>query len=447
MNDVIIVGGGLAGLAAAAFCARAGLRVTVLERAKNLGGRARTDLVSGHAFNQGGHALYAKGAAARVLGELGVGYTGAPPPASGLLAVVRGGVHRLPSGMVSILATDLFGFGAKVEAARAFTALARADRRQLRDVSWRSWVDGVAARPDVRAVLDAFARLTTYANCPERASAGETIGQIRRGVDGGVLYLDGGWQTLVDGLQSAAERAGATIVSSAAVTSVRRDGSSFVVSVSGGDAFASRTAIVCTGPSTARSLLGDASIGGLLAMHAACLDVGLSGLPRPDRLFALGIDRPTYCSVHSATARLAERGATIHLMKYLAPDAPADPHGDERELEALLDLVQPGWRARVTARRFLPNLVSTSALVEARTRRPEVDATGAVGVFIAGDWVGSEGMLVDAALASARTAAQRAIECVAVAGADGVQPQRGIATRPVASDGSRAASDVPSGRP
>ncbi|HZU82497.1 MAG TPA: FAD-dependent oxidoreductase, partial [Polyangiaceae bacterium] len=62
MNDVIIVGGGLAGLAAAAFCARAGLRVTVLERAKNLGGRARTDLVSGHAFNQGGHALYAKGA-------------------------------------------------------------------------------------------------------------------------------------------------------------------------------------------------------------------------------------------------------------------------------------------------------------------------------------------------------------------------------------------------
>ena len=39
---VAIVGGGIAGLAAAAFAARAGARVTLLERMSEMGGRART---------------------------------------------------------------------------------------------------------------------------------------------------------------------------------------------------------------------------------------------------------------------------------------------------------------------------------------------------------------------------------------------------------------------
>lgn len=38
--DVVIVGGGMAGLAAAAYLARAGKTVTLFEKAVNLGGRA-----------------------------------------------------------------------------------------------------------------------------------------------------------------------------------------------------------------------------------------------------------------------------------------------------------------------------------------------------------------------------------------------------------------------
>jgi hypothetical protein len=41
--------------------------------------------------------------------------------------------------------------------------------------------------------------------------------------------------------------------------------------------------------------------------------------------------------------------------------------------------------------------------------RPAIDATGAAGLFLAGDWVGSEGMLSDATLASAEAAARAAI--------------------------------------
>jgi phytoene dehydrogenase-like protein len=317
MNDIIIVGGGLAGLAAATWCAREGLRVQVLERARELGGRATTHVHAGHAINQGGHALYAGGAAARAFAELGVPFAGHAPPTSGGIAIARGALHRLPAGIVSILATDLFGFGAKIEAARALAAIARQDqsrRDDLADVTWRAWVDGLGVRPEVRDVLDAFARVTTYANAPDRASAGATIAQIRRGIDPGVLYLDGGWQTLVSGLERAAERAGATIARGAPVVSIRRDAGALTAVCTGGERIAAHAAIVCTGPAAARSILGDGALGGCLPLHAACLDVGLAELPRPDRLFALGIDRPTYFSVHSASARLAETGATLHVM-------------------------------------------------------------------------------------------------------------------------------------
>lgn len=182
MNDVILVGGGLTGLATATLCARAGLAVTVLERAAALGGRARTDWIGGHAFNQGGHALYIDGPAMRVLRELGVARPGKKPPATGALAIARGALHRLPSGLVSMLATDLFGFGAKIEAARALATLARTDPRGLRDVTWQAWVSTIAPRQEVQDVLGAVARVTTYANAPERASAGATIAQIKTGL-------------------------------------------------------------------------------------------------------------------------------------------------------------------------------------------------------------------------------------------------------------------------
>ena len=101
MNDtkkpVIIVGGGLAGLATAAYLAKAGRPVTILERGKGLGGRADTHVSKGYFFNLGPHALYAKGAGRAVLDELGVEISGHAPPTHGLFAVRGGERHVLPA--------------------------------------------------------------------------------------------------------------------------------------------------------------------------------------------------------------------------------------------------------------------------------------------------------------------------------------------------------------
>jgi phytoene dehydrogenase-like protein len=144
-------------------------------------------------------------------------------------------------------------------------------------------------------------------------------------------------------------------------------------------------------------------------VRAASLDVALRQLPRPHATFALGIDEPLYVSVHSAAARLApEGGALVHVMRYggLAGESPETV---ERQLTGLLDALQPGWRGCVVAQRFLPDLLVSHALPEAvhggAHGRPDPRVPDVPGVYVAGDWVGPEGLLADASLASARASA------------------------------------------
>jgi hypothetical protein len=95
-------------------------------------------------------------------------------------------------------------------------------------------------------------------------------------------------------------------------------------------------------------------------------------------------------------------------------DHKESPETDERELEDLMDLIQPGWRERVAHRRFLPDMTVMNWLPAAQEGgtqgRPGPRVPDAPGLFVAGDWVGGEGFLVDAALASAKEAARLAVE-------------------------------------
>ena len=149
------------------------------------------------------------------------------------------------------------------------------------------------------------------------------------------------------------------------------------------------------------------------AVYAACLDLGLSQLPEPRHIFALGLDQPLYLSVHSSAARLAPGGgALVHILRYLQPDQQLDKTLLLAELEGFADLVQPGWRSHVRARQFFWKMPVMCSEPLARFRglagRPGVAVPGFSGLYIAGDWVGSHSMLSDAAAASGRLAGELA---------------------------------------
>jgi phytoene dehydrogenase-like protein len=420
--DVAVVGGGLGGLAAATLLARRGLAVTLLDRAHTLGGRAMTHLArraedgAPFHFNLGAHALYRGGPADRVLCALGVAWTGKAPPSHGL-AIHGGRRFVLPMGPASLLSTGLLGWGAKIEQARVLARLRGVDVAALASVPLAEWIERQVRDPTLRATIEAFVRLTTFANAPERMSAGAAMQQLRRAQTSGVAFLDGGWQTLVDGATAAARAAGVRIETAAHVTDAEARDGSWAVRRIDGASIAARAIVVAAGPGVAAAIVRSPALHvraeQAIPLRVACLDVGLRSLPDPRTTFALGVDRPLYFSVHSTSARLAPPGAAlVTTMKYLSPGEVHDPVRDEAELEAWLDGLQPGWRDATAHRRSLPAMVVSHALPAAvgggLAGRFSVAVPDAPGAFVAGDWVGPEGLLLDAVMASAEQAAEAA---------------------------------------
>jgi phytoene dehydrogenase-like protein len=424
--DVIVAGSGLAGLTAAAFAARAGRSVILCERARGLGGRATTHTEGDFLFNQGPHALYSAGAGRPILEELGVRPSGNAPAASGGYAVDGGRKHALPGGFVSLLTTGLLRLPEKLELARTLGALARIDPTQVERMTLEAWLDERFRHTGVRNLIRALVRLTSYANAPEVMSAGAAVAQLQRGVTGGVLYLDGGWQSLVDGLRRVALEAGVRILSGTRVEAVEGEDAVRGVRLADGRLISASAVVLTGGPGDVSAAVREGRHLPLrrweencVPMHAACLDLGLSRLPQTHATFALGIDRPLYFSVHSAAAKLAPQGAAvIQVARYLAPRESTDPRETERELENLLDLVQPGWRAAVLRRRFLPHMTVAHHLPlasEGGTEgRAPVGVPGFSRLFVAGDWVGPHGLLADCSLASGRQAGEQAAASAAL---------------------------------
>lgn len=418
--EVIVIGGGMAGLAAAAFAARYGKKVRLFEQSHALGGRAQTRQQEGFYLNIGPHALYRGGRGIEVLRELGVHPRGRVPSVSGGFAIKDGVKHTFPAGAISLFTTSLFGLSAKLETARLLRSIGGLEGNELMDVSVSEWLDQTFSHREVKEFVLAAIRVASYTNAPDLMSAGAAIEQLKKAFTKGVLYLDGGWQTLVDELRKVALGAGVTIEAGARVDAVTRDATGGVAGVrlAGGSEIEAPIVIIASSPSTALRLVEGADrtsiakwVNWAIPVNAACLDVALSHLPIPKATFALGVDRPLYLSVHSATARLAPEGsALIQTAKYLPPNDPASSDEIERELEGLLDLVQPGWREAIVYRRFLPDMVVMNGMPLARfggmRGRPNPRVDDVRGLFVAGDWVGNEGLLVDAALASARAAAQ-----------------------------------------
>jgi phytoene dehydrogenase-like protein len=403
---VNVVGGGIAGLIAAALLARDGFEVRMFEAAAELGGRARTRAADGFALNQGPHALY-PGAFRRGLDRLGVAHPGAAPRPHEPQGVWQGRLHRLPTSAVSLAMSGLLSMGDKLAYGRVMKAITDG---ATGEGSFADWLDAQELSPVLRASIEAIARVSSYANAPDMVPAAAMLDQMRLGLSG-VVYVDGGWATLVDGLAQAARAAGVEINTGAAVERVWVEGRVSRLALADGSQAMADATLLAVGPKQAAVFAP--GVGSLaeeareaIPVRANVLDLALRKLPEGAREFVLGVDRPWYFSLHSRAAKLApEGGAVVHVAKYLPVDE--QPGADAiAELEALADLAMPGWRAFEVRRQELRGMTVANAVVRVGRKRPGVSIEDAPGLFIAGDWVGDEGMIADAAAASAMAAAE-----------------------------------------
>jgi phytoene dehydrogenase-like protein len=430
-TDVVIVGGGMAGLSVACYLARAGLSVTLFEKSANLGGRAASQNHDGYVFNRGIHAIYTGGATSEVLQDLGITYRYGTPKQTFLLH--QGQIYPFPASMSSLLTNRLLTLGDKLELARLFSSLPRLNAKDLAHMSIQEWLERTIKRLQVRQLMASTAHVFVYSAALDLVSAEVFVAKLQRSLKHPVHYVEGGWQTLVDGLRRAAEQAGVHIVTSSRVTSVEyQKGRVQGVRLSDESVLTASSVVLATGPQDAAKLVDagtysplQAIIDPLVPARVACLYVALSRLPDPRYPVVQDLDRPRFLSAQSFYTRVTpEGGALISTFKQLDPLHPTDPKQDERELEDLLDTAQPGWRAVLVKRIFLPRIEAIGMLPTASgggyAGRPGPEVPGIANLYLAGDWIG-EGFLSDPSMGSARQVAQLILQQRSLATAPGLQ--------------------------
>lgn len=401
--DVIVVGAGLAGLAAAATAAQAGATVLALD-AHQPGGRAQISQRDGYVFNRGVHALFTGGEGKRVLDTLGVRLAGAAPPLGRYRLLADGAQHLLPFDADSLASTTYLDVADKAQLADLFGRLPTLNPDRFEGQSVGGWLADLELRPKPHALLRALLRLSTYADDLDQLSADAGIAQQQVAARGGVQYLDGGWAQLVGALRSRAEvRAGVT------VRAVTADALGAAVHTDDATLTAHGIVLAAGAPRATRSLLPDDPAWEDLGdpVTAACLDVGVRRVPSPG--YVVSLDEPLYGTTQAPPARQAPPGgAVVGVIRYGARAAAID----QPALQAHLRHVGV-TDGDIAASRFLARMIVSNTMPRVSTGglkgRPVITASRLPRVLLAGDWIGPSGLLADASLASGHAAALAAL--------------------------------------
>lgn len=375
---VAVIGSGLGGLLAAASLRKAGVDVIRFEKGSHPGGRARSLELGGERVNPGPRAMFAGLPLERALASFGI-QPASFRPASRPWGLLAGGLVEMPGDAARLLGARFLDgrdkrvialLMARIGLGRLPAALDAAPGSRLGD-----WLDRHAPTPRARALVRTLVRLATYCD-DEDVDADLALRQVRHGLTKGVRYVDGGWSTLVDGLEPLAGPLEHREVTR--LDDIDADG-----------------IIVATSIDEARRLV---SLPGTPPpVTASCLDVVLERLPDPARRLVLGIDRPLYLSVHARDERAGP--VRVHLMGYGS--------ASREELEGLLDVAQPRWRDVTRATRYLPRMVVSSRTP--RFDRTPIESARGGRVHVVGDFVETGHLLADGAAASAVAAVRRIV--------------------------------------
>jgi phytoene dehydrogenase-like protein len=377
MQEIAIIGGGLAGLTAAITAAEGGAQVRLTEAHAELGGRARS-ADGPYKANLGPHVIYKDGPLWAWLRERGLLPPSAGTPLGGIRVRWDGELRRTPP-LASIP-----------------TVLRLRGRDAPVDRSFRDWVRDHSDERTA-AMLSAAGGVYTFHHDPGELSAAFVWPRTVRALLNPppvARYVIGGWSALVGTLAARARALGVSIETGARI-----------------DELPAAPVIVATELADARHLLGDGALR-WPSGNTLCLDLGLRR-HRGDPFVVSDLDEAGWVERFTAAdPSLAPDGEElVQAQMPIRPGETAD--GAAARLERLLDQALEGRRERETWRRRQVMQGRSGALdMPGMTWRDRPAVDRGDGVFLAGDMLAAPGLLSEVAWATGAEAARGALELV-----------------------------------
>jgi phytoene dehydrogenase-like protein len=429
--DVLIVGGGIGGLATGALLAKAGRRVLLLEGSQKLGGRLPGEPENG--FTASGVVLLARSSPlAEILKRLGRTVPFVEAQLEQCWRHAGGRLHALPGSPVALMRSGLLPFAAKVQLMHLHTQVMATRPESVWEVPFGEWLRRHTR--DERAIRLALdnAQSLHYTDAPAAISAGhavELIQQIARTGSPPSMLPAGGWDALFRVFREEIERGGGEVRTGVTVEAVELSGRGgpgeavgVAVPAEGERWTAPVTVAALPVQALARLLPAETPFGDRLRRWAALeptagvsLDLGVEGIAH-DRIAALDLpeERIAIACYSLWDSSLAPPGAHLfQALRFLSREEIRDPAVIAASEELLLQRVErhfPGATGRAVLQRFRVHEALTGVRHTAAQSRPHLPPAAPPewpGFFLVSDTTDAPGELANISCAAALTACDR----------------------------------------
>jgi 15-cis-phytoene desaturase len=423
--DAVIVGGGLAGLTAAAYLSKKGKKVVVLERG-NLGGRAVTLKIKGFAFNFGAHAIYGRDTSVlrKLEKELDIRIDWRDFEPRKAKYDVGDKLTDVPANIQGLFSTSVLNSLGKVKFTfEIFKTMLHMEKGHPH-LSIEKWMEEKHISEDVKNMMLTLASSNFFTREPERIRSDVFFNYYQRlfTTNKPVAYIGGGWQALINELVRVIEENGGTIVTKAKAESISAENSRVTAVHTTQGTFEGREFLFCIPPKELEKIVTDTKIEHFIKQYSSyepsyvyVYDIGLE--KRIDVPYTYIYDKQNKMFItdisHYDETCVPEGGQLLQAIAYMTEEDLQDKDKVQEyheKIEALYDKHFAGWRDRLVVPRVSKRAVAQEIKWTMNQEAMPLYLPDYRNVFFAGDWCEGKGQLSELSFHSAYEASKLILE-------------------------------------
>ncbi|WP_416149597.1 phytoene desaturase family protein [Salipaludibacillus sp. HK11] len=420
--DVVVVGGGLAGLSSAAYLAHQGKKVVLLERGK-LGGRAMTIQLKGYQFNFGAHAIYARDTSylTKIEEELNLDIQWEDYTQLKAKYDMGEDTSVIPTNVGGLLQTKLLKGMDKFRFAYHMLFTTLGFEKGDPNLSIQEWIDLRKISPAVREMMLNLATSNFFSGDPNSIPSDVFFSYYKRlfRTSIPVSFIQGGWKVLIDELKRVIKENGGEIIEKTKVSAIVTDKNLVSQVQTKKHSFSANQFIFAIPPEELQKLFLESPIKADLdrytdyePTYVMFYDIGLKKRIESDYTYIFDRDRQIFITDISYYDMEAAPpgGQLLQAVGYLRQDEINDPDAHERiilRMEQFYDKHFDGWRKQLSIPRASKKPVLQAVRWSMNQRGLPTHFAKLPNAYFAGDWCQGTGQLSELSFSSAYEVSQK----------------------------------------